>query len=218
MDMFDFRNPAWRRRLLVMILGVVIIGLGVCLFRLSLMGNDPSSAFVLALGNRLGLPFSVMLIIVNTLWFIAEIALGRRYIGAGTFFNWFCVGVFADLFTSLIANAGALPESIAGRLAVMLLGVIILSFSGALYQTANLGIAPYDALSIVMADRLPIPYFWCRITTDSCCALIAFLLGGVIGLGTLFCALGLGPFISFFTRTVARRMCGYGPEDENSPI
>ena len=38
--------------------------------------------------------------------------------------------------------------------------------------------------------------------------LIAFLLGGIVGIGTLVCALGLGPFISFFDRHISRRLCG----------
>ena len=53
------------RRVLVMCLGIVIMGLGISLFKISLMGNDPSSAMVMALGDRLGIDFSVMLIIMN---------------------------------------------------------------------------------------------------------------------------------------------------------
>ena len=66
----------------------------------------------------------------------------------------------------------------------MAAGVLVLSLSASLYQTADLGIAPYDALSIIMADRLPLPYFWCRILTDSLCTVAAFLLGGKVR-GTL---------------------------------
>ena len=35
---------------------------------------------------------------------------------------------------------------------------------------------------------------------------LAFLLGGLIGLGTLVCALALGPFVAFFTRYAAEAM------------
>lgn len=205
--MFDFKSSAWRRRLIVMICGIVIMGLGVCLFKLSLMGNDPSSAMVMAIGNRIGLPFSIMLIITNSIWFILEICLGRTLIGIGTFFNWFCVGIFTDMWAGLITGLFVIPDDFAGRFVIMLVGVVILSLSCALYQTASLGIAPYDAISIIMTERLPLPYFWCRIIIDSAAAAIAFLFGGIVGLGTLFCAVGLGPFINFFTNKVARRIC-----------
>ena len=77
-----------------------------------------------------------------------------------------------------------------------------------------MGIAPYDALSLIMEERTPLPYFWCRMITDSVCAVIAFLAGGIVGLGTLVCALGLGPFINFFTIKVAKTLC-YGTFDIN---
>lgn len=213
--MLHFYDPAWRRRLEVMSCGIVIMGLGVCLFRLSLMGNDPSSAMVMAIGSRVGRPFSVTLIAMNALWFLFELLFGRRLIGIGTLFNWFGVGIFTDLWTQIITGLGVLPAGLGRRLAVMLLGVLVLSFSCALYQTADLGIAPYDALSIMMADRLPLPYFWCRILSDSVCAVIAFALGGIVGLGTLACALCLGPFIQFFTRMAAQKLCGC--QEEPSP-
>lgn len=213
--MLHFYDPAWRRRLAVMSCGIVIMGLGVCLFRLSLMGNDPSSAMVMAIGSRVGRPFSVTLIAMNALWFLFELLFGRRLIGIGTLFNWFGVGIFTDLWTQIITGLGVLPAGLGRRLAVMLLGVLVLSFSCALYQTADLGIAPYDALSIMMADRLPLPYFWCRILSDSVCAVIALALGGIVGLGTLACALCLGPFIQFFTRMAAQKLCGC--QEEPSP-
>ena len=40
-----------------------------------------------------------------------------------------------------------------------------------LYQTADLGIAPYDYLSLGLRDYTPCPYFGCRIFTDALSAL-----------------------------------------------
>ena len=84
-------------------------------------------------------------------------------------------------------------------------GVVTLSLACALYQTADMGVAPYDALSIVLSRKSRLSYLRCRILTDSLCAFAAFLLGGLIGVGTLVCALGLGPFITFFSEKVAKR-------------
>ena len=196
------------RRAAVMVLGILIMGLGVALFKLSFMGNDPNSAMVMAAADRLGVDFSVALIVENSLVFIVELLLGRKYIGLGTFVNWFGVGPLTTLYLGLIQSRWQVPQTIPARLLLMTAGVLVLSLSASLYQTANLGIAPYDALSVVMKDRLPLPYFWCRILTDSVCAAAAFLLGGIVGLGTLVCALGLGPFIAFFNRRVSQKLCG----------
>lgn len=207
--MFDLKNPVYWRRLIVMMCGVIIMGIGISLFRLSLMGNDPHSSMVLALGDHLGLSFSSMLIIINIIWFVLEITLRRDLIGIGTFFNWFGVGIFTDMWTEIISNFFTVPSDLAGRLIMMVLGLIISTFSCALYQTPDLGIAPYDAVSLILMEHLPIPYFGCRMITDSLCVAVGFLLGGIIGIGTLLSVLISGPFINFFTNTVARKLCGY---------
>ena len=213
--MLQFKSLHWWRRLTIMIFGIILMGMGICLFKLSLMGNDPSSAMVMAIGNQIGISFSRLLIVFNLFWFILEICLKREIIGIGTFFNWFCVGMFADMWSQVIEKLFTLPENFAGRLVIIFIGIIILSLSCALYQTADMGIAPYDALSLIIQDRTPLPYFWCRMITDSVCAVVAFFAGGIVGLGTLVCALGLGPFINFFTNTVAKRLCG--TESEAQP-
>ena len=195
-----------------MLFGIVMMSIGVALFDFSQMGNDPSTSVAIALGDVTGLGLSVMMLLNNSAYFIVEIIWGRPMIGIGTIVNWTCIGPIAEILLGVLnripqLRGGALP--FLPRLVIMLLGVLILSFGASLYQTADTGIAPYDALSIILSKRQKkVPYFWCRIATDSACAIAAFLLGGIVGLGTLICALGLGPFITFFDRTVSRKLCG----------
>ena len=203
---FHAGEKGFARRLIVMLLANGIMGLGIGLFKLSLTGNDPSTALVIAIGDRIAVDFSLVLIVVNAIYFLAELALGRKLIGLGTFVNWFLVGPVASFFEKQMVAAFGSPQTWPIKLAVMAVGVLVLSFSCALYQTADMGISPYDSLSIILSHRTPVPYFWCRIFTDSVCVAAAFLLGGLIGPGTLVCALGLGPFISFFTKYAARKI------------
>lgn len=192
-----------------MLAGIVLIALGISLFKLSLMGNDPSSAMVMAVGDTVGTAFAPTLFAANCLWFVAEIIWGRQYIGVGSFANWFGVGIISSGFTALFNRLFTLSDDFLPRLGVMVIGVLVLSLACSMYQTADAGIAPYDALALIVHDKLPkIPYFWCRIFFDGSCALIAWLFGGIVGLGTLTCALGLGPFISFFDTHISRKLCG----------
>ena len=41
--------------------------------------------------------------------------------------------------------------------------------------------------------------------------IIAWLLGGLIGLGTLLCAFALGPFVQFFTKHFSEKLLQYQP-------
>lgn len=200
-------NAGQIRRFVVMVVGLLIMGLGIALFKISLMGNDPSTAMVMAIGDRINIDFSVVLIMTNTLWFVIELIFGRRYIGIGTFANWFGVGVLASLWIDWINSFFTVSQAFSVRVCIMLIGVLVLSLAASMYQTSDMGIAPYDVLSIILSEKTPLPYFWCRVLTDSICAVTAFLLGGLIGLGTLVCALGLGPFIAFFNKSVSEKLC-----------
>lgn len=189
-----------------MVLGIVLLGLGVSLFKFSLLGNDPSSAMVMAIGDTIHMGFAPTLLAANCIWFIGEIIWGRKYIGLGTFVNWFGVGYASTFFTMLLNNGLTAPANLGHKLLIMVIGVLVLCLACSLYQTADLGIAPYDSLSLIMAERMPLKYFWCRIITDSVGFALCLAFGGIIGIGTLVCALGLGPIIHFFNRTVSRRV------------
>lgn len=205
MQMKVGKKAPWKR-IIGMVIGIIILGLGISLFKLSVLGNDPSSAMVMAIGDRIGVNFAVTLLAANCLWFLAEWKWGRHYIGLGTFVNWFGVGTISMFFTNLLAPF--LPETLEmyQKLIIMAVGVLVLSFASSLYQTADLGIAPYDSLALMLDERTPVPYFWCRIATDVLCVIICLIFGGLVGIGTVVCSLGLGPFIHFFNRNVSEKL------------
>lgn len=196
------------RRTAVMALGIVIMGIGIALFKLSAFGNDPCSTMAMAAADKLGTRFSLTLLVFNCIFGIPELIWGRQYIGIGTLVNWFCVGFVTDFFydriTAFTGTALALP----GRIAALCIGIPVLGLACSLYQTADVGLGPYDALSVLLHGFTKIPYFWCRILFDSLCTAAAILLGGTVGIGTVVTALFFGPLVAFWTRTVACRMCG----------
>ncbi len=191
------------RRYLIMFSGIFIMGLGIALFKHSCTGNGPSTAMGIAIGDYLGIDFSIVIISMNCIFFIAEISFARELIGIGTFVNWLFVGPFASGFDRILNRFLIADLSFIHRIMLMLSGVVVLSLANALYQSANVGIAPYDSLSILISKKTCIRYFWARMITDFICVLITALFGGVLGLGTILCSFGLGPFISFFSKTVA---------------
>ncbi|MDF2908016.1 MAG: rane protein [Herbinix sp.] len=196
-----------KRRMIGMIVGNILLGLGICLFKTSGMGNDPFSAMVMSVSESLHLSYSNFLVLLNSLIFIIEIVWGRKYIGIGTFANWFFLGYVAEFFISLFNQLISPPQTFLEQLPFAILGVIIISFGVSLYQTSDVGIAPYDCLALIMDERIPkLPYFWCRMICDATCAVICLLTGGLIGLGTFLCAFGLGPVIHFFNHHFSQKV------------
>ena len=204
------------RRIIGMVVGVVIIALGIALFKQAHLGNDSISALNMRLAEMLGISLGVENICINVLFFVAELWFGRKYIGLGTFVNGLGIGFIVTAFYDPIAaffgpaEAAGLPV----QLLWMAVAVPVTALGVSLYQTADLGIAPYDYLSLGLRDHTPFPYFGCRVFTDALCALLCWLLGGLVGIGTLVCAFCLGPFIQFFDGHFSHKVLQYQPHKQ----
>jgi uncharacterized membrane protein YczE len=188
-----------KKRLIIMVIGNVFLGMGISIFKLSGMGNDPFSGMVMALAENIGMTFANFLILLNLVLFVIEFITGRKFIGAGTFVNAILLGYIATFFHSTWLSLFGEPQLIWQQVVIVAIGVVVCSFGVSLYQSSEVGVAPYDSLSLIMRNNFPkVSYFWHRMFTDSLCALVCFLAGGIIGLGTLVSALGLGPIVHFF--------------------
>lgn len=199
-----FKNMGMKR-FFAMLIGNVILGLGISIFKFAGMGNDPYTAMIFGVSDFFGFYFPIFQIAFNMVVFILfELTFGRKYIGVGTIVNMFFLGYIVNFFVYLLNTAFQLPTTFIGQFPVMILGVLVTCFGISFYQTSDAGVSPYDSVSIIINDRInKIPYFWARIFTDALCVLVTFLTGGLLGLGTLVCAFGIGPIVHFFNRTVS---------------
>ena len=201
--MKNYFKRAGMKRLLMCLIGNLLLGFAVAAFKLSAQGNDPFDGMNMALADLLGIPYPILQIMVNVAMFLVQIALGRQLIGFGTVVNALLLGYIVDFFYRLFLTLWV-PQAFVLKLLVMLLGVVICSLGLSLYQSSELGVAPYDALALIMDRRIrKLPYFWCRMITDGACTLVCFLAGGIVGLGTIASVFCFGPVISFFNRTVS---------------
>lgn len=199
------------RRAIAVVLGCTISGFGIAVLKLSFMGNDPYSAMNMAISDGLHMGLGTYQLIVNVIMLVIQLLFGRKYIGFGTIINMCFLGY-------IVQYSGVLLSFIFGTfenqpfyiyLIVMLISVVIVSAGLSMYQTADLGVAPFDFLSLGLDEHVKLPYFFCRMITDVGCVvviLIAFA-GGLfpwadshIGIGTVVCAFGLGPVVNAFTK------------------
>ena len=194
------------KRFFGVVTGNILLGVGVGIFKYSHMGNDPFTAMVMALHAFVPFSFAVFLIMLNSLIFIFEAVFGKKFIGIGTIINWFMVGYVVQYSVGFLEGNFPVLENFFVQLLAVVIGVILASLGLSLYQTSDAGVSPYDSLPLIVNQYLSVPYFWSRIFFDAVCALIAYLSGGLIGIGTLVCAFGLGPIISFFNKTVSEKI------------
>ena len=89
---------------LVMIIGNIILGLGIAIFKLSGLGNDPFSGMAMALAECVGIEYARFVILMNIGFFIIEIIWGRKLIGLGTIVNALLLGYIVTFFYNLITS------------------------------------------------------------------------------------------------------------------
>jgi len=149
------------KRMVIMLLGNVFLGMGVSIFKLSEMGTDPFSGMVMALAEVLGIGYPVFLILVNLVLLFVEVKFGREMIGAGTVVNACLLGyIVTSFYTIWVRMFGGVPQNFAVRLALVCIAIIVMSFGVSMYQTADVGVAPWDSLSLILIKRHhKLPYF-----------------------------------------------------------
>lgn len=200
-----------KRKLVAVILGNLILGIGITILRFSQMGNDPFCASTMAISGGLGMGLGTYQLILNAVLFVFQLIWGRKYIGLGTIINLFLLGYIVQFGTWAMDSVfGAdvvltLPQ----QLVIMVVALVILTFGLAMYQVAELGVAPYDFLALGLADRFPVPYFALRVGTDAVCVLVILIAVGTgligwegshLGIGTVITAFFLGPLVSYFSK------------------
>ena len=192
-------------RILMMAAGIIILGFSIAVLKLALLGNDPYTGMLFAIADVTPISYPLWQIIFGIIFFIVQLLMGRHLIGVGTIINTFTIGYIVDFsYRFILFPAFGQPEGFPLQLITLIIGMLICSVGISLYQKADLGVSPYDSLSLIADERLKkIPYFWCRIVCDGTCALVCFLLGGIVGIGTLLTAFGFGPLVAFFNKVLS---------------
>lgn len=189
--------------LIMMILGITLIGFSVAIFRLIAFGTDPYSAMNLGFTNIFPLSYGTMQLAVNLVLLLFQLRFAKKTMGVGSFINLILLAYMSDYFLYVLKTVPINYELLEIRILLLLISLICLTFAISLYTISDLGIAPYDCLSVFMSEKWGIKYHWCRIMTDSTCIAFAFMLDSEIGIITLFLALCTGPFVSYFNKNVS---------------
>ena len=197
------------------VLGVLICGISVGMFKHAALGVDPFQSLMSGLNAVIPISFGTLYVIANLVLLSFSFVMDRKKIGIATVINLLFLGYVAEWMQNLLGRL--LPGlNLGGRLALLLAAVVVMCLASAFYFTADLGVSTYDAVSLILSERQKkIPFAALRILSDCLCVILGGVLclaagwsplqvTGVIGVGTVITAFFMGPLIEGFNRTVAR--------------
>ncbi len=189
------------RRLIQLYLGLIAYGLSISMMIRSHLGSPPWDVLHQGLSRFLPFSFGAVVIMVGALVLLAWIPL-RQWPGLGTVSNVVVLGLAADVGLAVIPEITGWPA----RMALLIGGLLINGAAGAAYIGAHLGPGPRDGLmtGLVLVTGRSVRLV--RTTIEVSLVLIGFLLGGVVGVGTIAYALGIGPLVQLFLPWLAVRL------------
>ena len=171
------------RRSLLASAGLLLFAFG---FYLQLAGNvglSPWPALNQGLANHLPITFGQASILVSVIIVVIDLLM-HETIGIGTLLDAFLVGWGSDLFISL-ELVPYQTEFIPG-MAVLMIGLVASCLGQWLYMLAALSCGPRDSLLVGLGKRMPkLSIGTVNILLTLAVALIAAVLGGQIGFGTI---------------------------------
>lgn len=178
------------RRLAQLFVGLVLYGLTLAMIIRASVGNAAWDVLHQGIAKHsplsIGQAVIVMSLVVLVLWIpIREIP------GLGTIANSFLVGLSADVFLDVITT----PDALAARVGLMVAGVVLNGVATALYIGSQFGPGPRDGLMTGLHRRTGVSIRVVRTGLELSVVAVGFVLGGVVGLGTVVYTLAIGPLV-----------------------
>lgn len=204
--MAQLRAGRMRLRLGQLFVGLSMYGLAMAMMVRAGIGLDPWDVFhygvYLHTGWTLGVTVIVVSVPVLLLW-----APLRQWPGLGTIANTVWIGVATDASLAVLPRAHGLIHQVPMFLAAL----VINGLGGALYIGSQLGPGPRDGLMTGLHRRTGLSLRLVRTGIELTVLAVGWLLGGIVGIGTLIYAVAIGPLVQFFLPHVIVALPGQQP-------
>ena len=186
-------------RLLILIFGLTIFGLGDAFLIMSTLGNSPWT--VLAEGISLNTPLNIgeSTFIVSVFILLLWIPL-RQKPGFGTLANIVVIATAIELGLHIIPST----ENLSLQLFYIFFGITLVGFGSALYITCGLGTGPRDGLMTGLHYKTGVRVGRVRLGIELIALSVGALLGGSLGIGTALFALLIGQSVAISLGVVER--------------
>ena len=178
------------RRLTQLAVGLVLYGVSMAMMVRGGLGLDPWDVFHYGVASGIPLTFGGVVIVTGVAVLLLWIPL-RQMPGLGTVANAVLIGLATDAALAVLVT----PEAFAGRLGLLVGGVALNGLATALYIGSQFGPGPRDGLMTGLVRRTGLSVRLVRTSIEVSVVAVGWLLGGVVGAGTVLYALAIGPLV-----------------------
>ena len=188
--------------------GFVSSGISCSLYVSCGLGSDAFNVMTQGLSDTLGIQTGNAFYVIQGAMLLLVLALRRREIGFGTLFGTFLIGLIMNLWSALLTPLLA-AAGVGVRLCCAAAAPVFTGLGISLVKKSGFGLTPCDILTLIFHSWLPRMQFrTVRMLYDGAMFLAGVLLGGTIGVGTVFSVLLTGTCIQTASALLDRTGAG----------
>jgi len=174
-----------------LVLGLFLFGLGDAIIIGSGAGVSPWTVLAQGISNStnwtIGFSTFIVSLSVLILWFPL-----KQQPGIGTILNVFIIAGTIDLTLPYLPSPTEYPNQILQAA----IGIMTIGLGSGFYLTANLGPGPRDGLMVGLQRITDLPVITVRTALELMVVITGWLMGGLVGLGTIMFVFGIGPAVA----------------------
>ena len=177
--------------LVYLIFGLILFGLGESLLITANIGGGPWLVLHQGISFKTGYAIGITTFIVSIIILLIWIPLKQKP-GIGTLLNVIIIAIVIDRSLPHLPY----PEIFILQLFQVIIGVLIVGLGSSFYLIANLGPGARDGLMTGTQKLTKLSFSLTRTLIELSVLVLGWYMGGIVGIGTVIYALGIGPFVS----------------------
>jgi len=184
-------NPKPRLTTMIMlVIGLFLFGLGEAIIIGSGSGVSPWTVLAQGISKRSDFSIGMATFFISIAILIFWIPL-KQVPGIGTILNAIIIASAIDLTLPYLPQ----PDDITFKIIQACLGILVVGLGSGIYLCSNLGPGPRDGLMIGLQKQTNASLPAIRTIIELLAVISGWLLGGVVGIGTILFVFGIGPCV-----------------------
>ena len=169
--------------------GLFLYALGIIFTLKANIGYAPWEVFHVGLSSVTGISLGLITILVG-LVVVVITAFLKEKLGLGTILNMVFIGVVIDIINWL--NIIPIVTTIVPGIIMLITGLFVIALGSYFYMGSAFGAGPRDGLMVALTRMTKLPIGVCRALIELSVMVIGWLLGGMVGIGTVISVFATG--------------------------
>ena len=187
---FPLNTKPRLKTMVMLIIGLFLFGLGEAIIIGSGSGVSPWTVLAQGISKRSDFSIGMATFFISIAILIFWIPL-KQVPGIGTILNAIIIASAIDLTLPYLPQ----PDDITFKIIQACFGILVVGLGSGIYLCSNLGPGPRDGLMIGLQKQTNASLPAIRTIIELLAVISGWLLGGVVGIGTILFVFGIGPCV-----------------------